>query len=1109
MEHKSSTHKDIPELNQELNFFGKIASYFIKKYKVVFLFMAAILLIGISTYNSMPKEILPDVSLNVIVVNTIYPGGSVEDIENLITDPLESRFTSVEGLDKMESDTENGSSLIKLWFEDGTDMIVAETEVNNEVRGFILPEGAYDPYVKAIETGEIPIISMTLTGDYDLIDLKTYADRIQDEIEGVAGVRNVDIFGGYEREIQVILDFNKMMEYGLDADAVKNALQYSNINLPAGDKELDSQLINIRVDEAFKSVEEIENLIVSSNATGTVFLKDIAEVKDSHKDVDTYSYTYIQESSSEQMVTPTINLKVYRETGYDVMVPCEEIKDMLDAKSGVLFPSDITVEITSDQSVDVGDTLSDVLGNAFGGLIVVIMVLYIFIGLNEALIVSSVIPFSLLITILVMNTIGLTINSITLTGFIIALGLLVDNAIVVMENVDRLREQNVDKETASKFGINQVGPAIFAATLTTVLAFIPVAMTPGTAGKFLSSMPKVIISIILASLLISMVVTPTLCAKFLSAHKKKEEKKSSEEHTSKIRKHLPGIFIFVLALLAFSNEGKILFSSIIAALVFLGIYLIKEKNAVKTKGPDHVGFIDKYCGFLHELLENNKKKIMVYVIAVAVLITSIATIPAGLLKLELFPEREPSSVKIEIEMPVGTLLKDTRDVAFEIEKKLYNYEDIESFIITVGNEGAHKGQIDIELVDKEIRQQSGFEMVELLKEEVGFVAGADIKVKPVTDMDKMSSGAPVSIGLKGDDFDELEMYAEEYFNVLETVEGIENPEISIEGGLKELIINIDNNKAAFYGLNIAQVSNEIRNQISGAKIGIYKENSEEYDISLYYSEDRIDSVEDFDKLFFKNYKGEMVNFHDIAVIEYKDGMSLITREDGQKIVFVEADVQEGYNDNEVMRRFTKASKSIQLPSNIERVEAGNAEELNKQLSNMGKNFMIAILLVYIVLVFQFNSLGQPIVILLSVPFSIIGVIWGLILTGNNLGFYAMFGIVALVGIAVNEAIVLIDFTNYNLKNNMPLREAIVEAVKIRIVPVLATSLTTMGGVLPLALYNETFSQLGCTLIFGLFASAALTLLLIPLTYYGFNSSGMTLIHQLMNIKLFKKESRGY
>lgn len=1074
--------KDIPELRQPKNFLGKISSLFVDRYKVVYLLIVSILLAGVYMYNIMPKEVVPDISMNQLVVYTIYPGASTSDVENLVTDEIEKLVEGLAEVEGVTSDTSTGVSQVIVTFDENADMDQAELDVNNAISDAKLPEGVMDPYVMVIEVGEIPIMTMTVTGDYDLVALKAFGETLQDHIEGIDGIREVELSGGYEREIQIIVDFNRLREYGISTDQLKNALQASNINLPAGEQTLDQEVMNIRVDEAFTSAEDIENLVLYSNQNQTVFLKDVAEVKDGYATPDEYSLVYIRDHSEEETATPAIYLSVFRESGYDIVGPCETINGYLDAAPGTDIPDDIEIIVTSDFSEDVNENLSTVMNNAIGGLLSVVIVLFIFIGLNESLIVSMVIPLSLFISMVVMEFVGITLNTISMTGFIIALGLLVDNAIVVMENVDRLREMGVDRVTASKAGANQVAPAVLAATLTTVAAFLPVAFTPGVSGQFLSILPKTVIFVILSSLVVSIVITPTLCSRFLSKYKKEDGHKSKK--TSKKYRNGAAAFIFVLSIVAFANEGHIEVATIVAAVLFTSIYMVKVRLSDKQVASGSPSFMAKYSTFVYELLESKGKKALIMILAVAVLIGSVMTVPLGILKLELFPYEEPTGVKIKIDAPAGTPLDDTLAIAQQAEAALYDYEDIESFNLKVGDGNTNKAVISTVLVDENERMMSSSELLSSLRADMAVIPGATFSLEEESAMSKMSGGKPIKVGLKGSDPEQLNDVANAYLAELQGIEGVVDAGLSTEGGMKEVKIDIDKNRAAYYGLNVASISQEIRNQISGVDVGTYKEDGEEYDITLYYQEDRIKGLKDFDKMFFTAQDGSLVNFHDVATIETVEGYGTITHDDGDRIIYVEAGIEPGYNTQVVNKAFEDAVADIPLPSGVEIAVAGEMEEMETQFKNMMFSFMVALVLVYIILVVQFNSLIQPIVILLSVPFAIIGVVFGLILTGNNLGIYAMTGVVALAGIAVNDAIVLIDYINYLRGLGKDRRTAVKEAVETRFIPVLATSLTTIGGVLPLALYNDMFSQLGFALIFGLISSTVLTLLIIPIVYYA-------------------------
>jgi HAE1 family hydrophobic/amphiphilic exporter-1 len=1075
-----SMQKDLPELHLPKNILGKIASLFIDRFRVVFLMIFAVIILGFVTYTQLPKETIPDISLNFIYVQVSYPGASVDDIDSLVSDPVETMLSNMSEVKEVTATINSGYTLIISEFDSDVDMDAAEQKIRNDIAQLNLPDGAMTPVIGIFETGEMPIFNVTVTGDYDLVSLKAYGENIQTEMEKVTGIRKVDLTGGYEREIQIIVDTTVMKQYGLTYSSIASALQGSNINLPAGSAGIDHENVNIRVDERFTSQEDISNLIISSSPNRTIFLHDVAIVKDAYKAPSSLSrlYLYDTEEGSSPETTPAVYLTVYRENGFDIVGAAEALREILDTAPGRSVPTDIKTIITSDQSVDVTKELDTVINNALGGLISVIIVLYIFIGLNEALIVSSVIPISLFITLFLMKFAGITFNTISLTGFIIALGLLVDNAIVVMENIDRLRDEGVDRVTAAKMGLNQVAPAVLAATLTTILAFIPVAIMPGMIGKFLGVMPQTIIYIIGASFFVSMVVTPTLCAKFLTPFKKK---RGAPDQKMML---ISSLFIFLLSLLAFSNKWHITPITIVIACFFTGFYLLKVKSERKTEETGKHGIIEKYKLFMFNLIVSRGKKTIVFLVTLVVLVGSIMTIPTGILKLELFPAEEPTSLSVNVEAPIGTLLGDTSDIVYKAEAILFDTEGIESFTTTVGGDNDHLASIDVELVDLEERSLTGEEMQQMLRKAFSEIPGATFEVKANSSMSRMSSGSAISLGLIGDDFDQLKEYAQKYYDVLVTIEGVVEPKLSSSGGNREVVIDIDPNRVAYYGLNLGAVASEIRQHITGSTVGTYLQNGDEYDISLYYESDHINSIKDFDKIFFTSMTGQSINFNEVASIVYQEGTGTISKENGQMIVYAEADIAPGFNTADVNKVFSEKVADIKLPKGVSQKVGGEMSDLNEQIGNMIFAFVLALLMVYIVLVVQFNSFLQPLMILFSVPFAIIGVVIGLIVTQNNLGFFAMFGIVALVGIAVNDAIVLIDFTNYLRKESMPLREAVAEAVKTRFQPVIATSLTTIGGVLPLALFNDSFSELGYALIFGLFASTVLTLMIIPIVYYS-------------------------
>ena len=1088
----------IPELKEKNNILGSIANFFIVRFRVSYLIVFAILVFGYITYQNMPREFMPEVSMKMIMVTTSYQGASAEDIENLITNPLEDAINSVDDLKEMNSTSNNGISTIGLTFEDSVDMKDALADINEKINKVKLPDDAADPYVLEFKTSDMPMMKMIVTGDYELTDLKVYGENLKSKIEGIPGIAEVDLTGGHNREIKVLISSTELLSYNLSVNDVSNALRNANVALPSGTEAIDGENYSISIDEDFVKVQDIENTVVRSDSNGIIYIKDIASVKDSYKEPSSYSYEYIRGDNEKS--TPAVSLVVFRENGYDMVVPAEEIYKIIAEGSPELFPEDISVLITFDASEEVETELDNVLSNAMSGFLVVIIVLFLFIGLNESFIVAMVMPLSLFIAIYLLDASGMTLNTLSLTGFIIALGLIVDNAIVVMENVDRLREKGLDKVTASRVGTNQVGPAILAATLTTVAAFLPLVLMSGVVGNMIRVLPLTVIFAILASLIMSLSITPTFCAIFLPKFKDRKKLKV-------INIILSVVFIVILALIAFMDEGKISLLSIAAALLFggamgvKGFYKLKHQDSsVKPKL-----MVDRYSEWIGRVLQSAKKRWMIFITAAIILILCLVSVITGVVKLEIFPVEEPDTINIKVEGPQGYLLNDMDIITKEIESYLYKYDDIKSFNSSVGygsgyqlSTAANKSTITVELVDNEIRDISAFDLLTMIREDVKYIAGVDIIVDATLTMGP--SANDIEVILKGDNFDNLELLGSQYEEVLSAIPGVINSGLDSMDGMKNLTIKVDNQKAAMYKLTPAGISNIVRQRISGVKAGVLKDNSEEFDITLYIDENQIQSVKDFEKIYIPAPNGTLVNFYDVATLESSEGVSTITHIDGKRVLKLVADVDPDYNVKDIMKIFEKNIKDIKIPNGVSRASGGGFADLNETMISMLIGYFAAILLVYIILVVQFNSLLQPVVILVSVPLALIGVIAGLFITGNNLGIYAMMGIIALVGIAVNDAIVLLDYTNYLRSSGYNKLDSIVEAVKTRFAPVMATSITTIGGVLPLAIKSSSYGQLGYALIFGLVASTLLTLLIIPIVLYTMDNGN----EKIKSIKLFRR-----
>ncbi|MBI9012198.1 MAG: efflux RND transporter permease subunit [Clostridiales bacterium] len=1088
---------NLSELHQKKNILGKISGLFIDRYRTVYLILLAVFIAGWMSYTDLPRENMPEVESNIITVTTPYIGASPEDVEKLITNPMEKAMTSLDNLTNCSSVSASGYSMITLEFDYGISMEDTMEEVRSAVKKVNLPDDVTEPEVWHMKTTEIPILIMSITGSSDLASISAVADDLKSNFEAVDGIDSIEVSGGTESIVSIVVKPARLEASGITINDIIQAINGSNVAMPIGKTAVDGQEFNVRLDEEFNSIEEIKNVNIRSSV-GTMQVRDVASVKVIDDEGDSISRTYRREQGTG--TTPVVYMEIYRENGADTIGPVDEILNMIENDIGTLYPEDVEIIITSNFAEEVEKSLGNVMDSAFSGLMVVVLVLFLFIDLREALIVSLIIPLSMLVSCIVMKQVGITLNSVSLMGFVIALGLLVDNAIVVIENIDRIRDYGVGRKLAAKVAINQVAPAVLAATLTTVSAFIPLAMTGGMLGLMLRSLPMTIIFAISASFLISLIITPTIASRALKKYKGKEENVRGKMQFYK--KVIAVVSVGVLALFAFRIEGEFSGFSYVGALIFAVAMYVKQFKMKKAHGEGK--HIEVYSKWLSGILQSAGKKVAIIVIAVVMLIGSIILIPLGVIQMELMPNEEPDSMKVEVELPKGYQISDTTEIVSEIEERLYQFDDIDSFTSTIGGRNSNEANIEIELVDKDIRAIDGYDMIGEVRTVLESISGAEIKVNAVLNIGSgPGSGDPITINLSGGSYKKMSELADQYYDVLTGIEGVEDASISSRDGIPELIVDIDPELAYENGVVISNMAMELRSAVNGINTSTYQFEDKEINIRIGMSEDRFDNVKDIENMTFTSVRDTKVPFSDVATLHVEKGVSQIVHDDGQINITIGGFNEPDANINEIVKSFKENIEDITVPDGITVSYGGEFDMMEDTFSDMTRNLIFALLLVYIILSVQFNSLTQPMVIIMSVPLALIGTFVGLALTGNNLGFYSLFGIVSLVGIAVNDAIILVDYINYLRKESYSKNEAIVKAVKTRFSPVFATSITTIGGVLPISIADPALGQLGFTLIFGLMASTVLTLLIIPIVY----SLNDTLTEKLSTkFALFEEES---
>lgn len=837
--------RDIPELHQEKkNILGKkISELFIDRYRTVYLILMAVFIVGWMSYTDLPRENIPEVESNMVIISTVYTGASPEDIEQMITEPIEDVVAGQDDLIGYTSTSASGYATIILEYEFGIDMDEAVDEVTKEIDALNLPDDATDPRIMHLKTGEIPIMSMSVTGNQDLATISAYSEDIKTAFESVKGVDSVELSGETEAVVSVTVNPAELEAYGITLNTLSQAIQGVNIGMPAGDAELDGQKFNVRVDEEFESVEDVRSVLVKTGA-GIVRLGDIAEVDLIDDEGDKISRTYRKDEGVG--TTPVVYMQVYRDNGADTIGPVTEILKILENGKGTLYPEDMEIIITSNFADDVEDSLGTVIDSAISGLLVVVLVLFfLFIDLREALIVSLVIPLSMFTSFILMKQTGITFNTISLMGFVIALGLLVDNAIVVIENIDRIRDFGVDRKLAAKIAINQVAPAVLAATLTTVSAFIPLAMTPGMMGLMLRSLPITILFAISTSFLISLIITPTIASRVLEKYKGQEKKVRGAAKVYK--KNCSRFNSWCTCLFAFRIDGAFGIYSYVGAVLFAGSMYVKQFMFKSAHGQGaHIE--KKYASWLGSVLENRVKRVGIIVLAVVMLVGSIALIPLGFIQLELMPSEEPDSMSIIVELPKGYLISDTSAVVEEIESKLYGFEDIDNFTSSIGGDDSNEATIEVELIDEDDRVISGYDMINELRNAVEDIPGADIKVDAALNMGhRPGSGDPISVQISGGSKEDMQALAEQYYKVMKGIEGVEDASTSSLGGLPELVVDFDPALAQAKSLSISSMAMDVRNAVSGYDVTDFRYDGNEVDIEIRTTEDRLDNISDLEK----------------------------------------------------------------------------------------------------------------------------------------------------------------------------------------------------------------------------------------------------------------------
>ncbi len=1085
-----------------------------------------IVIMGLYSYNTIPKESFPEVVIPTIYVGTPYPGNSPIDIENLITRPIEKELKSLAGIKNIKSTSVQDYSTIIVEFNPDEDVSKAKQDVKDAVdkaKSELPTDLDSEPSVMDINFSEFPIMYINISGDYSNNELKTYAEYLEDEIEKLSEVSKCEIKGSLEREIRVDADIHKMEMVEVSFKDISDAISSENVTLSGGNILANEFRRTLRVDGEFKTVDEIKDVIVKDEDFRIVYVRDVATVTDSYEDRKSYARSNRH---------PVVTVDVVKRSGENLLITSQKIRDIIALAKLNKFPEGLDITITNDQSKVTRSMVNNLENSIITGVILVTLVLMFFMGLRNALFVGIAIPMSMFIAFIILTAIGYSANMMVLFGLILALGMLVDNGIVVVENIYRMMQEGYSPIRAAKEGVGEVALPIISSTATTLAAFLPLAFWSGMMGEFMKYLPITLIIVLSSSLFVALVINPVLTSMFM----KIEE--------AKIKRTKLYIVTAVLALVSIGFYA--MRENTIANILMLIAIGIPFNVFILT--PAVYWFQNRFLPFL----ENGYSHVIRYALTgprpyffligtFALLVFSIVWFGASQPKVALFPENEPNYINIFIEKPIGIDIEETNAFTEKIEDEIFSllkpYEHaVESFMAQVG-EGAsdpnqmsgqqetpNKSLITVSFVEYEFRNGVNTKKVmEEIRQGLTKYPGVQITI----DKDLMGPpvGKPINIEVSGENYERLIGISEKLMSVIndENVPGVQELKSDLETGKPELLVNIDRDKARRFGLSTYSIATELRTALFGLEISKYKEGEDEYPIQLRLKDEYrydIDALIN-KKVTFRDKMGKLkqVPISSVASLEYSSTYGSVKRKDLDRVISLYSNVIEGYNANEIVAELKLLLSDYDLPEGYTMKFTGEQEEQQESSEFLLKALMIAIFSIFLIIVAQFNSISSPFIIMASVLLSTIGVFLGLVIF--NMDFIIIMtgiGIISLAGVVVNNAIVLIDYTNLvrkrrraelDLKDNEYLSfddliDSIRTAGKIRLRPVLLTAITTVLGLIPMAIgmnidYAALFSRfdpnfyiggdnanfwgpMAWTVIFGLIFATFLTLVIVPVMY---------------------------
>ncbi|WP_397363772.1 efflux RND transporter permease subunit [Olleya sp. R77988] len=1136
------------KVNKEFAF----SSWAINNKTTMYVLTLLILVLGTGAYFSMARESFPEIKETKIYISSVYPGNTAEDIEKLITDPIEDKLKTVSNVIEITSTSQEDYSIVVVEFDEKITVDAARQKIKDEIDTETSSEdwptfnGAkVEPNIFDLSMSEeIPILNINISGDYPVDKLKKYGEYLEDEIEGLSEIKQVDIRGAQEREVEVAVDIYKMMAAKVSFDDISGSISRENVTMSAGNLISSGQRRTIRIIGEIDNPKALENFVVKSEMGNSIYLKDVATITFKDEDKTTYAREFGQE---------VVMLDVKKRSGENMVAAADQIRVIVDNAKATVFPPDLKVTIANDQSSKTIGQVDDLVNNIIFGIILVVTVLMFFLGFKNALFVGFAIPMSMFMSLMILNLLGYTLNTMILFGLIMGLGMLVDNGIVVVENVYRLMtDEGMSRIEAAKKGIGEIAFPIIISTLTTVAAFVPLGLWPGVMGQFMIYFPITLSVVLGSSLFVAIFFNSVLVSQFMTT----EDKDMPLNQIVKISAIIGSIGLLILF---FSENYKGLGTLMLVTVVLLWVYRLFLRGWAN-------GFQNRILPVWERIYEktlrfalSGKKPIIITIATVILLFVAFggfgASVASQRTKVEFFPDTTANQIIAYIEYPEGTDIKKTNAITKEIEERMFKVindntyleEDgynflTESAVSQVG-EGAgnpqtdggsaaempHRGKITATMREFKFRKgEDSNELLRKIQEDLKDIyPGVSISVEK--DAAGPPVGYPINVELEGEDYSELIATAEKMRDFINTknIQGIDELKIDVNKSKPGIQVQIDRKKAGELGVNAAQVGQQLRNSIFGAKAGIYKEDGEDYDIYVRFNEEnRYNTSALFNqKITFRDMASGQIKEVPVSAVAKQNnssGFSAIKHKDVKRVVTLYSALAPGFTDAAaIVSKIQNEMQSFTEKPNTVKIDyTGQIEEQNKQMAFLMGAFFTGLGLIFFILIFQFNSVSKPGIIMLAIFLSLIGVFGGLIITGKPFVIMmTMMGIISLAGIVVNNGVVLLDYTQLLIDRkkveqdlgdgeyieNNELLEAIIKGGKARLRPVLLTAITTILGLIPLAtgfninfftLFSEFdpniyvggdnvifWGPLAWTVIYGLFIATFLTLIVVPILFY--------------------------